>query len=62
MAHFCFSFLSLSASLDAFPKEDKVVRIHAFFSIVCYYIVVNFIKWLLHLILLITMFQKEIIY
>ncbi|KAL2792055.1 regulating synaptic membrane exocytosis protein 1 isoform 9 [Daubentonia madagascariensis] len=25
-------------------NEDKVVRIHAFFSIICYYIVVNFIK------------------
>ncbi|KAM6166613.1 regulating synaptic membrane exocytosis protein 1-like isoform 3-T3 [Erethizon dorsatum] len=25
-------------------NEDKVVRIHAFFPIICYYIVVNFIK------------------
>lgn len=53
---FIFLFFSLSlhsASLDAFPKEDKVVRIHDFFSITCYYNVMNFIKRMFH-------FQKEV--
>lgn len=65
MPYFCFLilfFLSLySASLDAFPKEDKVVRIHDFFSIICYYNIVNLIKWMFDVVLLIAIFQKEII-
>lgn len=56
-----FSSLSTSASSDAPPKEDKVVRIHAFFFIICFYNAVNFMKWMFHLVLLVTIFHKEII-
>lgn len=56
-------FSPCSASLDVFPKEDKVVRIHAFFSMLWYtvFFFVNLIKWQLHIILSITTFHNSVL-